>query len=158
MQCAIGARSSLPLSCHGCRFTRNHCACAPMLYISELCEDCIPSRMKLTLREPASMTTDKESRRVTSYSNRYEPNTRSGTDRKFLCSSDWLMRSELGWFARSLISGLNDDALTLRTSDYPMKWTLRSWMVSRQSIESQYIFLPNGEQKYHMNGMILMLS
>ena len=37
---AIGGRSSLPLHCHGCRFTRNHCACTPMLYISELCEDC----------------------------------------------------------------------------------------------------------------------
>ena len=30
-QCAIGGSSSLPLRCHGCRFTRNHCACAPML-------------------------------------------------------------------------------------------------------------------------------
>ena len=40
---AIGGRSSLPLRCHGCRFTRNHCACAPMLYISELCEDCTVS-------------------------------------------------------------------------------------------------------------------
>ena len=39
-QYAIGGRSSLPLRCRGCRFTRNHCACAPMLYISELCEDC----------------------------------------------------------------------------------------------------------------------
>ena len=29
-----------PLRCLGCRFTRNHCACAPILYISELCEDC----------------------------------------------------------------------------------------------------------------------
>ena len=28
---AIGGRSSLPLRCHGCRFMRNHCACAPML-------------------------------------------------------------------------------------------------------------------------------
>ena len=37
---AIGGRSSLPLRCLGCRFTRNHCACAPMLYISELCEGC----------------------------------------------------------------------------------------------------------------------
>ena len=40
-----------------CRFTRNHCACAPMA---------VPSRMKLTMREPASMTTDKGSRRMTS--------------------------------------------------------------------------------------------
>ena len=30
-KCAIGGSSSLPLRCHGCRFTRNHCACAPML-------------------------------------------------------------------------------------------------------------------------------
>ena len=37
---ATGGRSSLPLRCLGCRFTRNHCACAPMLCISELCEDC----------------------------------------------------------------------------------------------------------------------
>ena len=37
---AIGGRSSLLLHCLRCRFTRNHCACAPMLYISELCEDC----------------------------------------------------------------------------------------------------------------------
>ena len=37
---AIGGRSSLPLRCLGCRFTWNHCACAPMLYISELFEDC----------------------------------------------------------------------------------------------------------------------
>ena len=39
-QYAIGGRSSLPLRCHRCWFTRNHCACAPLLYISELCEDC----------------------------------------------------------------------------------------------------------------------
>ena len=37
---AIGGRSSLPLRCHRCRFTRNHCACAPMLYTSEVCDDC----------------------------------------------------------------------------------------------------------------------
>ena len=36
-----GGHSSLPLCSHGCRFTRNHCACAQMLYISELCEDSI---------------------------------------------------------------------------------------------------------------------
>ena len=31
----------------------------------------------------------------------------------FLRSSDWLMRSELGYFALSLLSGLNDVAATL---------------------------------------------
>ena len=29
-----------PLRCKGYRFTRNHCACPTMLYISELCEHC----------------------------------------------------------------------------------------------------------------------
>ena len=46
-------------------FTRNYCACAPMLYISELCEDCAVANeidYKLTMREPASMTTDTWSR------------------------------------------------------------------------------------------------
>ena len=41
-------------------FTRNYCACAPMLYMSYA--KTVPSRMKLTMkltmREPASMTTD----------------------------------------------------------------------------------------------------
>ena len=32
---------------------------------------------------------------------------------QFLRSSDWLMHSELGYFAHSLISGLNDGAATL---------------------------------------------
>ena len=36
--------------------------------------------------------------------------------KQFLCSSDWLMRSELDYFARSLISGLTDGAVTLRQS------------------------------------------
>ena len=44
-----------------------------------------------------------------------DTNTRSGTE-VILRSSDWLMTlcSELDWFARSLISGLNDGAATLR--------------------------------------------
>ena len=42
-QCAIGGSSSLPLRCHGCRFTWNHCACAPILYISGLSEGCTVS-------------------------------------------------------------------------------------------------------------------
>ena len=41
-------------------------------------------------------------------------NTRSVTE-AFLRSSDWLMCSELGFFASSLISGLNNDAATLIT-------------------------------------------
>ena len=39
-KCAIGGSLSLPLRCHGCRFTRNHCECAPMLHISGLSEGC----------------------------------------------------------------------------------------------------------------------
>ena len=39
-------------------------------------------------------------------------NTRSGTE-IILRSSDWLMRSELGYIARSLISGVNGSAATL---------------------------------------------
>ena len=44
----IGGRSSLPLRCLGCRFTRNHCACAPMLYIFQSYAKTVPSQMKLT--------------------------------------------------------------------------------------------------------------
>ena len=39
-------------------------------------------------------------------------NTRSGTE-VILRSSDWLIRSELGYIARSLVSGLDDGAATL---------------------------------------------
>ena len=39
-QYAIGGCLSLPHRCRGCRITRNHCACAPMLYISGLSEGC----------------------------------------------------------------------------------------------------------------------
>ena len=34
--------------------------------------------------------------------------------KQVLRSSNWLMRSELGYFARSLISGINDGATTLK--------------------------------------------
>ena len=37
---AIEGRSSLPLRCHAMPVHANKCACAPMLYISELCEGC----------------------------------------------------------------------------------------------------------------------
>ena len=40
-------------------------------------------------------------------------NTRSGT-KQVLRSSDWLRHSELGYFARSLISALNDTAVTFK--------------------------------------------
>ena len=33
--------------------------------------------------------------------------------KQFLRSSDWLMRSELGYFAQRLISGLNNGTVTL---------------------------------------------
>ena len=56
---AIGGRSSLPLRCHAMPVHADQCACAPMLYISELCEDCTVAQMKVIMREPASMTTDK---------------------------------------------------------------------------------------------------
>ena len=39
---------------------------------------------------------------------------------QFLRSSDWLMHSELGYFARSLISGSNDGAATLMASHSAM--------------------------------------
>ena len=42
--------------------------------------------------------------------NYYDTNTRAGTDVSF----DWLMRSELGYFACSLVSGFIDDAAPLR--------------------------------------------
>ena len=38
--CAIGGSSSLPLRCHAMLVHADQCACAPILYISELCEDC----------------------------------------------------------------------------------------------------------------------
>ena len=48
----------------------DQCACAPMLYISELCEDCtVADEIDYEIdymRGPASMTTDTWSRRVTS--------------------------------------------------------------------------------------------
>ena len=150
----------------------NHCACASMLYISELCElaKTVPSRMKLTMkltmREPASMATDTWSRRVTSdfnsvfqtnhhtsfqgtwrtkylwnktpslyeiilrvYQSKTSENqlvhfkvaatslklevrlytltilarTHDLVPKYFLRSSDWLMRSELGYFARIVL-------------------------------------------------------
>ena len=59
IQYAIGGRSSLPLRCHGCRFTRNHCACAPMLYISELCEDCNRREWNWLCVNQQTMTTGK---------------------------------------------------------------------------------------------------
>ena len=86
--CAIGGSSSLPLRCHAMPVHADQCACARMLYISELCEDCtvaneidyawtsihdnghvyhitwVPPPPRV--REPASMTTDTWSRRVTS--------------------------------------------------------------------------------------------
>ena len=37
--------------------------------------------------------------------------------KQFLRSSNWVMRSELGYFARSLISGSNDCAATFKTVD-----------------------------------------
>ena len=40
-------------------------------------------------------------------------NTRSGTEVNIYCLSDWLMRSELGYFVCSLILGFNNDAATL---------------------------------------------
>ena len=41
MICAIGGSSSLPLRCHAMPVAgADQCACAPILYISELCEDC----------------------------------------------------------------------------------------------------------------------
>ena len=68
---AIGGRSSLPLRCHAMPVHTDQCACAPMLYISELCEDCtvaneIDYEIYYAWTEPASMTTDTWSRRVTS--------------------------------------------------------------------------------------------
>ena len=39
-QYAIGGRSSFPLRCHALLVHTDQCACAPILYISELCEDC----------------------------------------------------------------------------------------------------------------------
>ena len=38
----------------------------------------------------------------------------SNTEVIFYVHSDWLVRSELGYFVRSLISGLNDGAGTLK--------------------------------------------
>ena len=48
----------------GSRRTTAH---AHQCCISQSYEKTVPSRMKLTMREPASMTTDKGSRRVASY-------------------------------------------------------------------------------------------
>ena len=45
------------------------------------------------------------------HAHRVGTNTRSGT-KAISHSSDWLMHSELGYFVRSLISGLNDGAVT----------------------------------------------
>ena len=35
--------------------------------------------------------------------------------KQFLCTSDWFMHSELGYFACSLASGVDDGAMTLKT-------------------------------------------
>ena len=61
-------RPVVTICCHAwCQFTRNNCACAPMLFQGY--PTVVLSQMKLTMDEPASMTTDNGSRRVTSYCN-----------------------------------------------------------------------------------------
>ena len=49
-------------------------------------------------------------------------NTQSGTE-IILRSSDWLMHSELGCFACSLISGFSEDAATLKEKSWK-KWLI----------------------------------
>ena len=63
---AIEGRSSLPLRCLGSVGSRVTTAHAHQCCIFQSYAKTVLSRMKLTMREPASMTTDTWSRRVTS--------------------------------------------------------------------------------------------
>ena len=49
---------------------------------------------------------------------------RFNTDGRGVCSSDWFMHSELGFFACSLISGFKHNAVTLKQPQVFESWTL----------------------------------
>ena len=51
-------------------------------------------------------------------------NTWSGTE-AILPSSDWLMRSDLCYFTRNLVSGINEGAATLRKEIFKFSYTVR---------------------------------